>query len=140
MVSGAEGVTTHHELMAASAIKRQVILEALAPFGEDDANEYNCPLGMTCGGIARQIRMNLPHAYQNLKWLETNGYVRSLGRRRTPNSKCQGAKAFILTEKGRSCLNPVGQGASDLVRGHRGHEYDARAVHPERPTPVHRDK
>ena len=129
-------MTTRHETMSAVAIKRQVIIESLEKFTEEDINDFSCPIGMTCAGISKKAGLSIPYVTNQARWLVRNGYIKKIGRRRMPGSKRQASNVLVLTDKGRKALNPVGQGASDLVRGHRGHEYDARAVHPERPAPV----
>ena len=131
-------MTTHRDMVSAAMIKRQVIIEALAPFNEEDINEYTCPLGMTCSGISLKIGRHPKHVYLELKWLKENGYVRVLGSRVPTGFVCirsHRSKVFVLTEKGRKALNPVGKGGRDLVRGHRRNEDNVRRVHPERATP-----
>jgi len=113
-------------------------MEALAPFTEEDINKYTCPLGMTCSGISLKIGRHPTHVYHDLKWLKENGYVRVIGSR-VPTGylgiRNHRSRVFVLTEKGRKALNPVGKGGRDLVGSHRGNVDDAGAVHPERAPP-----
>ena len=113
-------------------IKRQVIIESLAKFNEEDINDYECPVGMTCAGIAKRTGLNIPYVTNQTRWLTANGYIKRLGRRRMPGSKRQASNVLLLTEKGRKALNPIGKGGRDLVGSHRGNVDDAGAVHPEK--------
>lgn len=133
-------MTTHRDMVSAAMIKRQVIIESLSKFNEEDINDYECPVGMTCAGIAKRTGLNIPYVTNQTRWLTANGYIKKLGRRRMPGSRRQASNVLLLTEKGRRALNPVVEGASDLVRGHRRDEDNVRAVHPERPASIHGDK
>jgi hypothetical protein len=136
-------LTSTKDVRIAASINRQIIMEALAPFTEEDINKYTCPLGMTCSGISLKIGRHPTHAYLDLKWLKENGYVRVIGSRAPTGFvgiRSHRSKVFVLTEKGRKALNPVGKGGRDLVGRHGRDEYDARAVHPERPPAVDGDE
>ena len=136
-------MTKTKDVRIAASINRHVIMEALAPFTEEDINKYTCPLGMTCSGISLKIGRHPTHAYRDLKWLKENGYVRVIGSR-VPTGfvgiRSHRSKVFVLTEKGRKALNPVAQGSGDLVWGHRRDKDNVRAVHPERPPAVDGDE
>ena len=126
--------------MSAVTIKRQVIIESLEKFTEEDINDFSCPVGMTCAGISKKAGLSIPYVTNQARWLVRNGYIKKIGRRRMPGSKRQASNVLVLTDKGRKALNPVGQGDSDLVRSHRGNENNALRVHPERAVVIHRNK
>ena len=133
-------MTTHRDMVSSAMIKRQVIIESLAKFNEEDINDYECPPGMTCAGISKRTGLNIPYVTNQTRWLTANGYIKKLGRRRMPGSKRQASNVLLLTEKGRRALNPVAQGSGDLVWGHRRDKDNVRAVHPERPPAVDGDE
>ena len=91
-------MTTRHETMSAVAIKRQVIIESLEKFTEDDINDFSCPVGMTCAGISKKAGLSIPYVTNQARWLVRNGYIKKIGRRRMPGSKRQASNVLVLTE------------------------------------------
>ena len=100
-------MTSRRDTLGAAAVRRTKIIECLQPFYEVDMNDATAPYGMTCYGLADKLGRNQSHVYQDIKWLEENGYIKIIGKRHATGKTDARAKMniYMLTNRGRAALN-----------------------------------